>query len=117
MSTLHLTEIAVRALKTSGTYYDTSTPAFGLRVGKRRKTWFVIRGKARLRTIARGRNHAGLHVWLRQHPSRPKLCPRRRPSGATRRKRSSLAGALGIEKLKSETVLLKDASVLTKLGD
>jgi hypothetical protein len=38
MSTLHLTEIAVRALKTSGTYYDTSTPAFGLRVGKRRKT-------------------------------------------------------------------------------
>jgi Arm DNA-binding domain len=50
MSTLHLTEIAVRALKTPGTYYDASTPAFGIRVGKRRKTWFVIRGKERLRT-------------------------------------------------------------------
>lgn len=28
-----------------------------------------------------------------------------------------LAGALGIEKLESETMLLKDASILTKLGD
>ena len=47
---LHLTDLAVSRLKTPGTYYDDTTPAFGIRVGKHRKTWFVIRGKERLRT-------------------------------------------------------------------
>jgi integrase len=47
---LHLTDIAVQRLKEPGTYYDETTPAFGLRVGKNRKTWFVIRGRERLRT-------------------------------------------------------------------
>src|SRR5712691_2708251 len=50
MSSLHLTELAVQRLKTIGEYFDATTPAFGIRVGKHRKTWFVIRGKARLRT-------------------------------------------------------------------
>lgn len=50
MATLHFTDLAVSRLKTLGTYYDQSTPAFGIRVGKNRKTWFVIRGKKRLRT-------------------------------------------------------------------
>jgi integrase len=50
MSTLHLTDVAVSRLKTPGTYYDKTTAAFGLRVGKNRKIWFVIRGRARLRT-------------------------------------------------------------------
>jgi integrase len=50
MSTLHFTDMAVSRLKTPGTYYDETTPAFGLRVGKNRKTWFVIRGRERLRT-------------------------------------------------------------------
>jgi integrase len=50
MPILHLTDIAVRGLKTPGTYTDESTPGFCLRVGKNRKTWFVIRGKERVRT-------------------------------------------------------------------
>jgi len=50
MPSLHLTDLAVLRLKTPGTYYDDATPAFGIRVGKNRKTWFVIRGKDRLRT-------------------------------------------------------------------
>jgi hypothetical protein len=50
MPRLHMTDIAVSALRTPGTYYDESTPAFGIRVGKSRKTWFVIRGHQRLRT-------------------------------------------------------------------
>jgi len=50
MSRTHFTEIVVSRLKTPGTYYDHTTPAFGLRVGKNRKTWFVIRGRERLRT-------------------------------------------------------------------
>jgi hypothetical protein len=50
MSSLHFTDIAVSRLKTPGTYYDDATPAFGIRVGKNRKTWFVVRGKERLRT-------------------------------------------------------------------
>jgi integrase len=47
---IHLTDVVVSRLKAPGTYYDRTTPAFGLRVGKHRKTWFVIRGRERLRT-------------------------------------------------------------------
>lgn len=47
---LHMTDVVVSRLKEPGTYYDEVTPAFGLRVGKNRKTWFVIRGHERLRT-------------------------------------------------------------------
>ncbi len=50
MPKLHMTDIVVSRLKDCGTYYDQTTPAFGLRVGKHRKTWFVIRGRDRLRT-------------------------------------------------------------------
>ena len=50
VSQAHLTDVVVSRLKTPGTYYDQTTPAFGLRVGKHRKTWFVIRGRERLRT-------------------------------------------------------------------
>lgn len=57
MPQLHLTEISVRALKGSDqyiTYYDDTLPAFGLRCGKRSKTWVVLRGKKRERvTIGR----------------------------------------------------------------
>lgn len=50
MPVTHLTELTVSRLKTPGTYYDATTPAFGLRVGKRRKTWFVVRGRERIQT-------------------------------------------------------------------
>jgi integrase len=50
MPKLHMTDVVVSRLKLSGTYYDETTPAFGLRVGKNRKTWFVVRGRERLRT-------------------------------------------------------------------
>lgn len=50
MPRLHMTDIVVSRLKQPGTYYDQTTPAFGLRAGKNRKTWFVIRGRERLRT-------------------------------------------------------------------
>src|SRR5450631_672672 len=50
MPKLHMTDVVVARLKYNGTYYDEMTPAFGLRVGKNRKTWFVVRGRERLRT-------------------------------------------------------------------
>ena len=50
MPKLHMTDIVVSRLKEPGTYFDQTTPAFGLRVGKNRKTWFVIRGRERLRS-------------------------------------------------------------------
>jgi Arm domain-containing DNA-binding protein len=50
MPTAHLTDIVVSRLKEPGTYFDESTPAFGVRVGKNRKTWIVMRGKERSRT-------------------------------------------------------------------
>jgi len=45
-----MTDVVVSGLKTTATYYDEKTPAFGLRVGKTKKTWFVVRGRERLRT-------------------------------------------------------------------
>jgi integrase len=45
-----MTDVVVSGLKTTATYYDEKTPAFGLRVGKTRKTWFVVRGRERLQT-------------------------------------------------------------------
>src|SRR3990167_2931021 len=30
-----------------GTYFDTKTPAFGIRVGKHRKTWIITKGRER----------------------------------------------------------------------
>ncbi|MFI4973126.1 MAG: integrase arm-type DNA-binding domain-containing protein [Caulobacterales bacterium] len=52
MPNLRLTEISVRALNGSDsymTYWDTTTPGFGVRVGKRSKTWTVMRGRNRER--------------------------------------------------------------------
>src|SRR5579872_4875779 len=50
MPRVHMTDVVVSGLKTTATYYDEKTPAFGLRVGKTKKTWFVVRGRERLRT-------------------------------------------------------------------
>lgn len=49
MPIVHLTDVVVSRLKESGTYFDATTPAFGIRVGKNRKTWIVIRGRERSR--------------------------------------------------------------------
>lgn len=52
MPNLHLTDLSVRALKGTDahvTYWDTTTPGFGVRVGKHTKTWTVMRGRHRER--------------------------------------------------------------------
>jgi len=41
-----LTDLAIRSLD-EGVYFDTRLPAFGIRVGKHRKTWLVVKGKGR----------------------------------------------------------------------
>lgn len=49
---MRLTEISVRALKGSDTYvtyFDDTLPGFGVRVGKRSRTFIVLRGKQRQR--------------------------------------------------------------------
>ncbi len=48
MTNLVFTDIAIQRLK-PGIYYDTNTPAFGIRVGKHRKAWVVMKGKERRR--------------------------------------------------------------------
>lgn len=53
MAQMRLNDMSVRALKGSDkyeTFFDTALPAFGVRVGKRRKTFVVVRGKSRERT-------------------------------------------------------------------
>ena len=49
MPVTHLTDIVVSRIKSPGTYFDETTPAFGIRVGKNRKTWIVMRGTERQR--------------------------------------------------------------------
>ena len=49
MSMLHMTDIVVSRLQQSGTYWDETTPGFGIRVGKNRKTWVIMRGQIRQR--------------------------------------------------------------------
>jgi integrase len=49
MPVTHLTDVVVSRLKTPGSYFDDTTPAFGIRVGKNRKTWIVMRGTERQR--------------------------------------------------------------------
>jgi hypothetical protein len=41
-----LTDLSVRSLA-PGKYFDLTTPAFGIRVGKSRRTWIVMRGQER----------------------------------------------------------------------
>ena len=43
---ISLTDLTVQKLK-AGTYFDTKTPAFGIRVGKHRRTWIITKGKER----------------------------------------------------------------------
>lgn len=52
MPTVHLTDLSIKALKPSEnyiTYWSDTTPGFGLRVGKRSRTWTVMRGRLRER--------------------------------------------------------------------
>ena len=49
MATVAFTDLTIRSLK-PGSYFDEKTPAFGIRIGKNRKTWIVIRGRERIRT-------------------------------------------------------------------
>jgi integrase len=54
MPVTHLTDVVVSRLSTPGIYYDETTPAFGVRVGKNRKAWVITRGTDRQRiTIGR----------------------------------------------------------------
>src|SRR5262245_37116317 len=53
MAQMRLTDLSVRALKGSDkyeTFFDTTLPAFGVRVGLRRKTFVIVRGRTRERT-------------------------------------------------------------------
>lgn len=45
----NFTDLTVRSLP-QGTYYDPRTPGFGIRIGKNRKTWIVLRGSREKRT-------------------------------------------------------------------
>ncbi len=46
---LALTALTVSNLKTEGIYWDRKLPAFGIRIGKIRKTWIVANDQTRIR--------------------------------------------------------------------
>lgn len=43
MSKISFTDLTIQSLK-PGTYFDLKTPGFGIRVGKNRRTWIVLKG-------------------------------------------------------------------------
>jgi integrase len=45
---ISLTNLTVQSLK-PGTYYDIQLPAFGIRVGKHRRTWLITKGRQRVK--------------------------------------------------------------------
>lgn len=49
MPKLAITDIAVHQLRTPGVYMDTRLPAFGIRIGKHRKTWLIVSDQRRAR--------------------------------------------------------------------
>jgi len=53
---IHFTELAINRLSQEGTYWDTHTRAFGLRVGKTRKTLFIVRSDGSREVVG----HVGL---------------------------------------------------------
>lgn len=46
----HFTDLAVRSFK-KGMHWDDATPGFACRVGRRAKTWLVVRGRAREKVV------------------------------------------------------------------
>ena len=49
MPVAKFTDLAVRSFS-EGVYFDEKTPGFGILIGKRQKTWLVVRGRGRVRT-------------------------------------------------------------------
>lgn len=49
MPKLRFTDLSIKSLPL-GTYFDERTPSFGIRVGKLRKTWIVIKDQTRIKT-------------------------------------------------------------------
>lgn len=48
MVVIRFTDLGLRSLR-GGMYFDERTPSFGLRVGKRRKTWLVLKNGTKVR--------------------------------------------------------------------
>lgn len=46
MATIRFTDLSIRSLPT-GTFFDQRTPSFGIRIGKRRKTWLIVKDQTR----------------------------------------------------------------------
>jgi integrase len=76
MPKIAFSDLTVRSLK-EGVYFDTKTPAFGIRIGKHRKTWIVLKGarsnKVRLgfypsTSLAEARRKALLALGSPHHP-------------------------------------------------
>ena len=48
MPVVHLTDLAIRSLP-EGIFFDDRKPSFGILIGKRTKTWLVVKGRRRVR--------------------------------------------------------------------
>src|SRR5262245_5300886 len=75
MPKIALTDMTVRTLK-EGEYFDTKTPAFGIRVLKHRKTWIVLKRRRRVRlghyptlSLSEARRRALLALGSPHHPA------------------------------------------------
>jgi hypothetical protein len=78
---IKFTDLTVQALK-PGLYFDDRTPAFGIRVGKNRKTWLVVKGENRTKvrlghypslTLAEARKKALMTLGTPTAPAKPSM--------------------------------------------
>lgn len=76
MPKIHFTDLKVRALG-EGLYFDDSTPSFGIRIGKTRKTWLILKGTNRTKvrlgfypavSLAEARRKALMALGSPHHP-------------------------------------------------
>jgi hypothetical protein len=88
--------LTVRALP-MGTHFDATTPAFGIRVGKHRRTWIVMRGEERRR------------IWIGHYPTVTLSEARKEPNAFLRQ---SLEAADHVEKSWAQTygIFITDAA-------
>jgi hypothetical protein len=62
MTQIAFTDLTVRSLK-PGLFFDTRTPGFGIRVGKNRRTWLVLKGTNSIK-VRLGHYYCAT-IWMR----------------------------------------------------
>ncbi len=93
---LALTALTVANLKTEGIYWDKKLPAFGIRIGKIRKTWIVAADQTRIRRTLG--HYPNMSLKTARDTARKLITPTIKPRRLARTKRFSFVLSTGKKK-------------------